>query len=660
MTYEVDRSGQAEMEKFSRSTFSERKIMSTKTSIKRIAAVAAVALTLGGFSAVTAHAAVGTTSAVGDMIVTAATANNTDNGSSSTSETATATAGANNYVGIIVKASATTPVQVLITGGTGVSGNTTVTGSGTASLTVSSSGAAADAAINIPTPTAGTITVKTYTISNGSQSSTASAALTITVKTAAVFSVGLSTSIISKGTTASATTDDTVSADKAVGTQVAVIKVTTNDQTATALNGVALSASVTGSGLVLANNAGTAASPGSYAYARSASIAASQMTTNSGVGYFDVATDGTAGVGTITISGTDPVSGVTSVIATETVTFTATAAAVTATQNLKVLKAGGTTYASTTTAGAALTVANTAPLSAFITDSNGNKVLAANIGSGYTVKAVSSDSSIITGGTCVAAIAGTGSEGSGWATTATAITTGEFNCPVSGTALAASGKSATITVTVYKADGTTIAASAAPVTFTIGGAVAKVAISTDASSYVSGAPVSFVTTVADSSGNAAYDQDVAVFSTAPTSSTVLGTSSLPGTGAIQFIGGKNTKTGSFAPVFGTSVTISAVDALAALNALTTSFTVSSPSQDAAQAAVDAANEATDAANAATDAANNAMDSADAAQQAALDAGDKADAALAAVTDLATKVSAIATQIAALSALVKKIAAKVKA
>jgi hypothetical protein len=56
MTYEVDRSGQAEMEKFSKSTFSERKIMSTKTSIKRIAAVAAVALTLGGFSAVSAHA----------------------------------------------------------------------------------------------------------------------------------------------------------------------------------------------------------------------------------------------------------------------------------------------------------------------------------------------------------------------------------------------------------------------------------------------------------------------------------------------------------------------------------------------------------------------------------------------------------------------------
>jgi hypothetical protein len=58
MTYESVFKGQAEMKKFFKSTFSERKIMSTKTSFKRIAAVAAVALTLGGFSAVSAHASV--------------------------------------------------------------------------------------------------------------------------------------------------------------------------------------------------------------------------------------------------------------------------------------------------------------------------------------------------------------------------------------------------------------------------------------------------------------------------------------------------------------------------------------------------------------------------------------------------------------------------
>ena len=88
MTYESVFAGQAEMEKFSKSTFSERKIMSTKTSIKRIAAVAAVALTLGGFSAVTAHAATS-----GELLVTAASSFSTGaDTTSSTSETATATA----------------------------------------------------------------------------------------------------------------------------------------------------------------------------------------------------------------------------------------------------------------------------------------------------------------------------------------------------------------------------------------------------------------------------------------------------------------------------------------------------------------------------------------------------------------------------------------
>ena len=58
ITYESVIFSQAGLENVSRSTvFFERKLMSTKTSIKRIAAVAAVALTLGGLSAVSAHAA---------------------------------------------------------------------------------------------------------------------------------------------------------------------------------------------------------------------------------------------------------------------------------------------------------------------------------------------------------------------------------------------------------------------------------------------------------------------------------------------------------------------------------------------------------------------------------------------------------------------------
>ena len=624
--------------------------MSTKTSIKRIAAVAAVALTLGGFSAVSAHAT------AGDGLFASIVSPSHSSGGSAT-ETSTATAGASNYVSFSTVVD-TAPIAIVATGGTVATADSLTTGSGTASLVIGV-GSSRTVVFNVPTPTAGTITVKSYTYTNGILNSTAAGTLTITVSAAQVYSAGLSKAILNNTThIVSATTDDTVSVDKGTApsslTAAGVIAVTVNGQDGLSYTKGSVSASVAGPALIYVDGTNTVAGGNTASFGLG-----NTYTASSGVAYVHIQSAGVGGTATVTVSVTDA-NAVTTVLATKTVTFTGTLAAIKAVGNLSVLKAGGTQYAGTVTAGAALTVANLAPLSAFATDANGNKVAGANIGSGYVVKAVSSDSTIITGGTCSIATAGTGSEGSGWATTATAITTGEFNCPVSGTALAASGKSATITVTVYKSDLTTVVASAAPVTFTIGGAVAKVAISTDAASYVAGAPVSFVTTVTDSSGNAAYDQDVAVFSTAPKSSTVLGSSALPTTAALQFIGGKNTATGSFAPVFGTSATITAVDALTALNALSTSFTVSSPSQDAAQAAVDAANEATDAANAATDAANNAMDSADAAQQAALDAGDKADAALAAVTDLATKVSAIASQIATLSALVKKIATKVKA
>jgi len=58
ITYEKALLGQATGGKFPSVTFLERKKMSTKTTIKRIALVAAVALTLGGFSAVSANAAI--------------------------------------------------------------------------------------------------------------------------------------------------------------------------------------------------------------------------------------------------------------------------------------------------------------------------------------------------------------------------------------------------------------------------------------------------------------------------------------------------------------------------------------------------------------------------------------------------------------------------
>jgi len=59
ITYEKAIFDQAAGKKFFSATFLERKIMSTKTSFKRIALVAASALAIGGFSAVSPAFAAG-------------------------------------------------------------------------------------------------------------------------------------------------------------------------------------------------------------------------------------------------------------------------------------------------------------------------------------------------------------------------------------------------------------------------------------------------------------------------------------------------------------------------------------------------------------------------------------------------------------------------
>jgi hypothetical protein len=654
------------MEKFSKSTFSERKIMSTKTSIKRIAAVAAVALTLGGFSAVSAHAA----AADGNIWVSTGTSNFNSDATAAATETATATAGANNYVGISTD-TRTNALALVITGGTAATAATNVTGSGTATLTVGVvSSTPYTTTLNIPTPTAGTITVKAYSLAGGVQAPTASATLTIAVSNPAVLNVGLSTAYLIKdaqigvntpSAPVTAATDDSVSVGKLVGTKAGEIAVVVNNGSGTAYNGATVSASITGSGLITIDTVDTSTIGTNPARAASLTLdGAGTLGHTSGsptnLAYVHVSADGSSGTGTITVSLTDPVSGLTTVLATKTVAFTGSVASVKAVGNLKVLRASSVAnYSGAQTAAGALTIAGTVALTGYTLDSNGNKA------TGATVKAVSSDATILGTNTCQPATSTTAATG---VTAKATAGVNEWSCPVYGVVGAASGKSATVTFEAADSTGAyTILAT--PVTFTIGGAITKVALSTDSASYTPLAPVTITVTATDASGNAAYDQDSTGLVATPVSSIQLGGTALTDStsgisAATSIVGGVAKFTGFYAPAAEGNFTISGTNTLATLDAVSVTASVTGGASTAAQAAVDAANEATDAANAATDAANNAMDSADAAQQAALDAGDKADAALAAVTDLATKVSAIATQIAALSALVKKIAAKVKA
>lgn len=196
------------------------------------------------------------------------------------------------------------------------------------------------------------------------------------------------------------------------------------------------------------------------------------------------------------------------VTSTKTFTFVGNPASVKAVANLKVLKAGGVAgtaigqvYNGTATATDATTISGStgrSPITAFLADANGN--VADN--NTYVVKAISSNTSVITTAICTSA--STGAD----------FVVGEYNCAVLGAAGAVSGTSATITFTLYK-DSTlaTVVATATPVTLTIGGAVVKTVLSTDAASYSALAPVVVTTTSTDSAGNAAYDQDVTTVGT---------------------------------------------------------------------------------------------------------------------------------------------------
>ncbi len=114
----------------------------------------------------------------------------------------------------------------------------------------------------------------------------------------------------------------------------------------------------------------------------------------------------------------------------------------------------------------------------------------------------------------------------------------------------------------------------------------------------------------------------------------------------------------------TSVVVASVGKKSASKTVTITGSSAASTNSAIDSAADAAAEAIDAANAATDAANLAAEAADAATVAAEEARDAADAATAAVEELATQVAtlmaALKAQITTLANTVAKIAKKVKA
>jgi hypothetical protein len=345
--------------------------------------------------------------------------------------------------------------------------------------------------------------------------------------------------------------------------------------------------------------------------------------------------DGNEGVATITVT---TVSGL--VIDTHTVTFFGDAAAISvAGVTKKVLRAGG--------------FENSGAFTIAIKDASGNTV------TNEEVDFISSDNTIVSNADCA-----------GYSSTA-----GGYVCAPSTTVGSTSGQSVTLTArvgdpaTTVTTDYITVAVG----TFTLGGAISTVTLTTDKATYSPGEAMVVTATAVDASGNPTYDGQAG-----PT--WIAATKALGGTLTMNaYYDGKSTSGGRsaldvrvirnsntvFAPNASGVFTLQGVYGTDNAKSASVSATVGDDAATAAaNAASDAAAEAIDAANAATDAANLAAEAADAATVAAEEARDAADAATAAVealaTEVATLMAALKAQITTLANTVAKIAKKVKA
>ena len=497
------------------------------------------------------------------------------------------------------------------------------------------------ATISLTSTTAGDQTVNVYTVDGTTGLLTLVATSYVRWGAAQVATASTSKAYLAAGTTC-ATANDTlpVRIAKTASTAVqATICLTINDADGVAANGVPVSVTVSGPGLVsLTEGTGTTANAAVAGTVRAVSKTATAMSaTNRAI--VGISADGTAGTSTITVTaGTATF--------TKTVYFYGTVATLTATQNLKIARAGSLGY----TLGCALNACDssgnvssqtlgTPAVSIVAKDADGNVV------PGLTITAVSSDATVIGSANIVEA------NGAPTALDNSAAGPGTYLVSVVSAPGGVSGKTATVTFRTMKSDGTYISTSALP--FSLGGSRTggTVTIALDKASYAPGEKMVLTYTAKDSSGNPVYDGTTAPSATA--SKAVTG--SLDG---VQFIDGKailGDEAGEniYAPALDGDFSLTAASGTATGAEISVTASVSGTGS----AAIDAANEATDAANAATDAANAAAEAADAATAAAQDA-QSAVAALA--TQVSSLIAGIKAQITSLTNLVIKIQKKVRA
>ena len=641
----------------------ERKIMSTKTSIKRIALVAAAALTLGGFSAVSANAAAADT----PFYVTTADAGVQTTADAAATQSASGVAGSLNFVAITAQTAtlaSSGTLGVVVTGANGtISATSPAAGADTLTVsgnTVTSANSILDGSvIKILTPTVGSfsVAVNRVTTNNttgavtttllqtfsftvnaasivGTFSSTASYAVRVDTTTAFTNNAAIRNFVEYETTTVpltSSSTDSSAAIDKgaigtATGVSVIAVKLMDTQATAAALSGKVLTATISGAGLISGTGPTLSADTSTSAVWATPSPVATSKTQGAGWAFFAVYSAGNAGVGTITVSYTNS-SGTTSVVATKSVTFYGSLAALKVTQGKYILGASSKVGSANSTNYAVQVTG---------TDSSGNAVSLTNT-------SLSETSTLTTALAAATASAG----GAVLDCVADTVNTSALDCAITAASTAVSGDS----VDVYFNYGTV---QSAPVNFKVGGKVIySLTLAPAATSYNIGDLVTLNLTAKDSKGNPVADLKYTVFDTT-TSTTVFATSaqltSAPfGSAYVTFLKGVATAT-FYAPYTSGTLNLKATTNNAVVAPITDLVAAAQGIDLAAAISISGAGGdsslAYDAASAATDAANNAYEEAQNATQAASDA-------LAAV-------KALAVQVKALIALVNKIKAKLKA
>ena len=668
MTYEGARFVQAEPRIVRGSTI-ERKQMSTKTTFKRIALVAVAALGFGVLSVVPSQAA------AGDITLTATTGTASLTPATGTGETGTAaivtvssllTAGDADSITVTFIATGTNPagstVRPLLT-----FLDSTSASSGAITSTIvpgGVAGSAQSAYVAADSVTAGSAIVVDATASGTPQVVGAKFALTLESATASVrtagtynyliiaegYSGGAKNPALTKTTAASITiaaaavtapaganatayihagsgtlpttliADSVTAGSNVAGTVVGKIRVS-NFSTTGAVANDTITVVMTGSGYL------TTTTP-------SGTTGRSFVITNEDVLEMSVISDGTSGVGTITITTVAGASFVKTATFFDTKPVTATAAVAKA-----FIKAGATT---------------TDVFAITVKDTLGNSVT----DGGVTVTAAATDTTTTVGGaaTCAWNVKGAAYHCSVTGKAPNKFGPVAYTITVTGTGLNIASKITTTATTTFADNIATKAVLAGPAIGTPGGTAEYTLTLTEKNGY----PVADQTYGVGSTGGVLFsataaDSVVSGWTTAPFSASDSFTSKsgvITSKGVLPIAG---VATGSWTLVGDGLQTLAAnaIDKTIGKTKITVTTDVANPGVDAA---TDAANEATDAANAATDAALAAAEAADAATSAAQEASDAVAALSESVTQL---IAGLQSQIKALAKVVNKIAKQTK-